>query len=571
MVKSTITLLSLVFIASSTSASTYDPADLQQAYTYLNQLRERAGMTPFSQNRELATAASNHANYLTDNSMTGHYENEGDPGFTGIEPKDRTASAGYLSLLVAENVSSNEMTSVDSIDGLMSAIYHRLGFLDFVKDEVGIGIAQIQKPNFRSSYVYNMGNSGYNALCQGPAFTGIGTYYTEVCHPELKLAGTEYDKVTTTAQGNNPKIILWPVEGDREIPPAFFEESPDPLPDYSVSGYPISIQFNPLSFTQVNLSQFKLYRESDHSEIQSTRLLTKKTDPNKKLTDLEFVLFPLERLEWNTQYRAEVKYDDQTLSWRFQTKSPGAPLFTIEGNSEVLKVPPNADFAVYLPPTQRYPDLGQLNYKFNQGVEVKASFKDNNTLLLNLSGKTGQKATFTLSGKRDFSVELDTNATLPIDSRPEETLPSLGNAQKVGSLNVSTTFTGGISVNGGSYQRQVVQSLADTVVVKGEIMVDPRHVDEVADLFVYAETTLPPLPETFYFMLDEQLNIFPWDRDQANLVPFKKGVRLGEIEPITIYQGQFYYPGTLKTYFGYRLEDGATITNSDSINITINP
>jgi hypothetical protein len=404
-----ITLLLSICAVGISHAGVFDQEDLNQAYAYLNQIRVRAGMTEFLQNPQLETAAFNHANYLADNLFMGHYESEGSPGFTGVSPIDRTIFAGYHSLLISENISyyNEGGSSIVSIDNLMGTIYHRLAFLDFVNNEVGVGIAHVSG---YSVYVYNMGNSEYNALCQEPSFSGIGSFYFNVCEPNIKIEASVFENVAFTAQGNNPNIVLWPADGDNEVPPAFFEEIPDPLPDYSVSGYPISIQFNPLIFSEeINVSEFKLYREQDNSEIQATRLLTESSDPNEKLSGLEYVLFPLERLDWDTAYRVEAKYSNnlETLKWHFKTKSLGVPLFTVQGEGEVIEISPNSSaFAVYVPPTSDFPNIGSVSYRFYSGMAVDVGFEDANTLWINLSGQLGQEASFSFSGGRRFVVRV---------------------------------------------------------------------------------------------------------------------------------------------------------------------
>jgi len=404
-------------------AGVFEPQSLDQAYAYLNQLRASAGLTEFSQKNQLEIAAFNHANYLADNFMTGHYEAQGTIGFTGVFPKDRTINAGYRSLSVSENVSTGNTNSIDSIDRLMSAIYHRLGFLDFVHNEIGIGIAKVslEDPNSYSAYTYNMGNAEYNALCEDSAFSGSGHYYFNVCEPNININANTYQNVKVKAMGNNPNIVVWPVNGDHNVPPVFFEESPDPLPDYSISGYPISIQFNPLLFTKVNISTFKLYQEQDNSEVQPTRLLSQSTDPNGKLSTLQYALFPLKRLEWNRAYWAEVEYTSNlgkdTLRWRFETRDFGVPLFTVQGEHEEILIPKNTPtFLVYVPPTLNFPDIGKINYTFPQGTTVETAFEDSNTLWINISAKIGQEINFNFSGRRHFVVKMTAEENL------EETL-----------------------------------------------------------------------------------------------------------------------------------------------------
>ena len=576
--KQTLTLLFLISFLNPLAAGVFEHADLLQAYAYLNQLRLRAGMTPFSQNSQLEAAAFNHANYLADNFLQGHFEIEGMPGFTGATPSNRTAHAGYRSLVVSENVSSGESNSVDSIDGLMSAIYHRLGFLDFVTNEIGTGIAHVSTPQPHSAYVYNMGNSEYNALCDGQAFSGSGRFYFGICEPDIQVGATEFEQVALNAKGNNPNIVVWPTNDDNDVPPAFFEESPDPLPDYSVSGYPLSIQFNPLVFNDVNVLEFKLFRELDNSEIQLTRLLNQTTDPNGKLSALEYALFPLNRLEWNTTYRAQVKYTshlgENILSWRFKTRSVGVPLFTIAGQNEVLSIPPaTSTFAVYVPPTDSVSEIGQISYQFQPGMNIETEFKDANTLQITLTGNVGQQAQFDFSGGH-FTVQIRADATLPnLVSDEVNNLPTLGKGHAVNHLgepvNINAQFKGGTAINGGAYQKQVVQNLSDQVDVQGIIAIEPAHVGQQADIFVYAEYSLPPFPEVAYFMLGEGLTILLWDQKPESLVAFMPQVLLDTLQSVPMYQGQFLAEGMLKVFFGYRLADGTLINNEEHIEIRI--
>jgi hypothetical protein len=137
---------------------------------------------------------------------------------------------------------------------------------------------------------------------------------------------------------------------------------------------------------------------------------------------------------------------------------------------------------------------------------------------------------------------------------------------------ITSDFSGGISVNQDPYQQQVTQYLCDEVTVAGEMTIDPIHVGKTADIFVWAESTLPPDETLYYFMLDEGLKaILPWDQVPAHLAAFIPKVTLKSVESVTMYQGQFIYPGTLKVFFGYRLSDNIVVFNGQPIDITINP
>jgi hypothetical protein len=69
-------------------------------------------------------------------------------------------------------------------------------------------------------------------------------------------------------------------------------------------------------------------------------------------------------------------------------------------------------------------------------------------------------------------------------------------------------------------------------------------------------------------MLGPGLTILAWDQNPASLVAFSNAT-LGILQVVPMYSGTFYYPGTLKVFFGYRLPNGTVITSSSPIDITI--
>lgn len=394
-------------------------------YDYLNALRVRADMIPFTRNLQLETAAGNHSNYLIVNSsktlrVSGHFENPGDPGFTGNSVSDRTAAAGFLSKLVGENVSNGQDDVFKSIDDLMSAIYHRFGFLSFSHNLMGLGFVKNPDINY-TAYTYNSGNSGLNSLCQGASFSGFGTFSTNVCaqNSSFRISLPDKTAAENAIIGQNPMIVRWPQQGDIDVPPAFFEESPDPLPDFSVSGYPISLQFNPMSFSSVSVKSFRLFDDVTGTEITNTRLLDQKTDPNAKFSSLEYALFPLQRLDWKSVYRVEVNYDSNkgpgSLLWKFATRNPGAPIFQYAGNGAVVNIPSNVtSFFFYVPPEPGFPTIGAISTQFPANLSLTTNFLDSNTLSITMQGSAGQQASFFLAG-RSFILRIGNPAVIPPD------------------------------------------------------------------------------------------------------------------------------------------------------------
>ena len=96
---------------------------------YLNSLRTNAGMPAFTSDDQLEASAKNHSKYMQTNNIFSHGEDSTKSGYTGDYASNRAIFAKYKNKGVSENISARQASVEDSIDGLMSAIYHRFGFL----------------------------------------------------------------------------------------------------------------------------------------------------------------------------------------------------------------------------------------------------------------------------------------------------------------------------------------------------------------------------------------------------------------------------------------------------------
>jgi len=378
-------------------------AEAVNAFDYLNKIRKAAGMQPFSYNEQLAMAAQNHANYLHIHRLGGHGERSGKRGFTGSTHMERIINTGYLSRLTGENVSYH--TGIkgpkDSIDGLMGAIYHRFAFLSFRHDEVGIG--SMQTPAY-STHVYNFGSKQKNQLCQQASFNQPGQYKYSVCADErFRIANRDLDQAEYLIGKNNPEIVVWPADQSEDIPPAFYEEDPDPLPNHDVSGYPVSIQFNPTAFPGglPVIKRFEIYRVHDNQPMQTVLQLDANNDKSRKFRPNEHALFPLHRFDWGTEYRVEVDYiaaqKQESLSWVFTTQKMLLPMVTITDNNQVVRVKQGEKFAIYVPPRGVRDGKGAYQSRFPRGMKLDIQIYDNHTLYVTVTGRPG-KATITFHG-----------------------------------------------------------------------------------------------------------------------------------------------------------------------------
>jgi len=177
----------------------------------------------------------------------------------------------------------------------------------------------------------------------------------------------------------NKDVIVYPYANQRHIWPAFYNESPDPLPKYKVSGFPISVQFNPVNAKNVKLKSFRLYDEKG-KEIKKTKILQHKNDHNHLFTKLEFALMPLARLEFGTTYTAvfEAVVDGSSVKkrWSFTTENPKEKVYRITQKKTTLNVKAGSTALLYIVPSSRNDIL--RSYKSRGGLKI--SFLDQNTL-----------------------------------------------------------------------------------------------------------------------------------------------------------------------------------------------
>ncbi len=388
------------------------------ALTYLNSLRDSAGLEKLEYNSILDDAAQHHSNYISDiytqfsiNLM--HKENNIEyPSdyYTGDTSKERGFYSGYNSSYYTENLSSGHKTIIVSIDSLMGAIYHRYTFLKNDIDEIGIGISKSKKGY--TVYNYNMGNSMLDILCQGDSFSGKGKYIYHSCQKEdLRIEKLLYQSTKDYLPQNSPKYIVWPPKNSENIPPVFFEEFPDPLPDASVSGYPISIEFNHLHYeiNDIRIQDFKLF-DSNNNEILETLLMDYLNDPNKKHNRFQFTLFPDKRLEQNQEYRVLINYyiDDnfKTMQWNFKTRKFKYPYYKIKDMNSTIKIQPDTSYIIYIEPLHNNDTFKSWKYNHKKIQKSWIKFMDKNTLLIKLKGKIGSKYTIKLSNKRKITLQI---------------------------------------------------------------------------------------------------------------------------------------------------------------------
>jgi len=347
---------------------------------YLNKLRTKAGLIPFQSHNILKKASQNHANYITNHLTYGHKEEKKFKDFTGLYASDRIQEVGFSAPQVIENVSANNKNYKESVDGLFAAIYHRMAFLDFRSDIIGIGVSQNRTHPSHTAFVYDMSAKALEKL-----------------YKQNNITQKLLTKAIESNKNRNHKMVIYPYDRQKDVPPAFFDELPDPLPNHRVSGYPISISFNPATYKNAKLLSFQLFNR-DGIEITDTTILDAKRDPNKRLTKMDFVLFPLKRLEWNQHYyvkfRATVDKKLIEKQWSFHTRRFDLPFYIVTQNNNSFSLKQGASCILYFPPTSKENLLGNIEYPSHYDID----FIDKNTVKVTLLSKKQTETKLNIGG-----------------------------------------------------------------------------------------------------------------------------------------------------------------------------
>ena len=235
-----------------------------EAVDYLNALRLSAGVQPVAIDDALTLAAQHHSEYMQMHHVVSHVEEKGKEGFFGKTPRQRAHNAGRFSLRISETISVGDVSGTASIDRLMAAIYHRLVMLDPMIDRIGMG----QRALF---YTYDMGVSAIEDACAHG--DGASNKELALCGNGTFVDADRYRTIVQQAYDRLPDRVVWPADRQADIPPVFYDETPDPLPNVSVSGYPLSVVLNQTRFrSPATLLHFALHDAQGNTVAMLTEM-----------------------------------------------------------------------------------------------------------------------------------------------------------------------------------------------------------------------------------------------------------------------------------------------------------
>lgn len=265
--------------------STYT-GEQQTGLAAVNDYRLIYGLPQLTMNATLAAAAEKHAQYLNNNNVNPsevslHDENALLPGYIGADLGQRAQYVGYNDG-IAEDVSYNSGSLVESVDSLFDAPYHRIPFLDPATKEIGIA-------------------------------------------KEGEYVVIEFGVDRT----KSPELLVTPAPGDAYVPTSFDgHESPDPLRTHPASsypvGYPIMASVSGMNVKSVSLQSAKL---TDANGAEA-KLIVNVPGSDDHL-DHEMIFMPEKPLAYDATYTASVKVTAQLAdgtnkpfekTWSFHTE-----------------------------------------------------------------------------------------------------------------------------------------------------------------------------------------------------------------------------------------------------------
>lgn len=238
----------------------------------------------------------------------------------------------------------------------------------------------------------------YQALCNDlpmdQQYPDSGRFY-QICQNGFKIKTEFYEALNTERLLSRPEVVIWPPDGAQDIKPAFFEEDPHPTPDLPMTGYPISIQFNPKKVESVSIKGFSLERQSrsDHARwlpVPEVRSINQLNDIQQKFSAHQFAWFPLQRLEWGANYRyrvdALVNGAFRQFQAQFSTATFDIPLYSLSETDTEILVLENRFILYHRPDTADAFPFSDIELQGSRRADIEAKVIDPNTVELRLEG-----------------------------------------------------------------------------------------------------------------------------------------------------------------------------------------
>jgi hypothetical protein len=250
-------------------------ADQLAAFNRLNEIRLAAGLGMLAQDERLDRAAQAHVDWQLANGQMTHVESPGTEGFTGMNWWDRDSAAGYAAFGGGE-VLAFSYAPTRAIEALVYGLYHRAALLEFDPVDVGIGWS-----------------SGDNERVVLPLVVEFSSPKNE----PPRSAGQ-------TAQAGNSAVIVWPLDGAKDLATHMGNEFPSPIANKDVLelGTPASLSVE--AGASIEATSFSMVEEV--SGVEMPAVIIDKAHDSRHLLSGSFIgLVPTEGLKINTHYRVQ--------------------------------------------------------------------------------------------------------------------------------------------------------------------------------------------------------------------------------------------------------------------------
>lgn len=258
------------------------------AFERVNATRAHAGLGLLAQSTAIDNAAMGHANWLAQRgNLFDHVQVPGSSGFTGVQPWDRVAAAGYglaphgfglgaNEVLVAPELSANGAQS--GVDELVAGIYHRVALLDpgYVEAGVGAGV-----------------RAGTSGVVQD-----IGT--TSLVINLARSSAAPMGQRIPPGPRNVDGVVVWPVDGATNVTRTNGQEIPAP------PGGGLAPSVHCHNSERLVVGSFVM-RETASGNAVPTVLIQQAGDTTGVLTYIPCfaALSPMTQLAANTRYTVE--------------------------------------------------------------------------------------------------------------------------------------------------------------------------------------------------------------------------------------------------------------------------
>ena len=155
------------------------------------------------------------------------------------------------------------------------------------------------------------------------------------------------------------------------------------------------------------MRSFKLYQ--DTKEIRDVKILDKDNDPNRLLTERQFALFPLQPLEYDTDYRAVFKYrqngKDRTVEWTFSTQKPDYPYFIVKGG-EMLAIESGQKYFIHWQGFWCLKQCERYNYRMNRDTQLDIIERQAGGIIIRVNGSKGSSIRLMPEGEDRRAITL---------------------------------------------------------------------------------------------------------------------------------------------------------------------